>query len=116
MIESTYSCSSLVGLVSSNRRLHLPSYSAAKPEVQADAFGVPNVQVAVGLGRKSRVDDLFGVRRAIGVDDLLNEITRRAGGGVGGRLGGHLGSFLYQMGAAGSGCRVLTRSAAIGPK
>ena len=34
LIESTYSCSSLVGLVSSKRRLHVPPYSSARPKLR----------------------------------------------------------------------------------
>ena len=78
MIESTYSCSSLVGFVSSNRRLNLPPYSCGEAEVQADALGVADVQIAVRLRRKPRVHApavLAG--GAVGVDDLLDEIAGR---------------------------------------
>ena len=53
-MDSTYSTSSLVGLVSSKRRLQLPPKSCGDAEVQADRLGVADVQVAVGLGREAR--------------------------------------------------------------
>ena len=54
MIESTYSCSSFVGFVSSNRRLNFPPYSC-QPEVQTDALRMPNMQIPIRLRRKPRV-------------------------------------------------------------
>ena len=51
-MDSTYSTSSLVGLVSSKRRLHLPLFSSATPKFKADGLGVADVKVSVGLGRK----------------------------------------------------------------
>ena len=54
LIASTYSTSSLVGFVSSKRRLQVPPRSSGHAEVQADRLRMADVQVAVGLGRKPR--------------------------------------------------------------
>ena len=63
--------SSLVGLVSSKRRLHLPPNSRAMPKFEADRLGVPDVQVAVGLGRKAGLHPPAVFARAqILADDL----------------------------------------------
>ena len=55
-IASTYSCSSLVGLVSSKRRWQRPPNSCGDAEVEADRLGVADVQVAVRLRREARHD------------------------------------------------------------
>ena len=86
-IASTYSCSSLAGLVSSKRRLHLPPNSCASAEVQADRLGVADVQVAVRLRREARVHPAAEAARAVVlVDDAADEIERPVG-----LLGGHGG-------------------------
>jgi len=41
MMESTYSCSSFSGLVSSKRRLQLPPYSRARPKLSRMDFACP---------------------------------------------------------------------------
>ena len=75
-MASTYSVSSLTGLVSSKRRLTMPPYSAAKPKVHTDRLGMSNVQIAIGFWRKpcvhtTTVQPCFKV----GIHDLLNEMT-----------------------------------------
>src|SRR5215213_8624352 len=50
MIESTYSCSSLVGFVSSNRRLNLPPYSCASPKFRQMLFACPMCKYPFGSG------------------------------------------------------------------
>ena len=82
MIDSTYSVSSLDGLVSSKRRLHLPPNSLREPEIEVDRLGVADVQVAVGLRRKARVHAsavLVGLQ--ILEDDVADEIGLRRNGG-----------------------------------
>src|SRR5688572_514978 len=57
-----------------------------KAEVQADAFGVADVKVAVGLGRKPRVHAAAVLSGgAVSVDDLLDKVAGRffAGWSVG---------------------------------
>ena len=77
MIESTYSTSSLQGLVSSNRRLHSPPESAGDAEIQADRLGMADVQIAVGLGREAGVDAALVLAAfEVVVDDLADEVPR----------------------------------------
>ena len=55
-MDSTYSTSSLAGLVSSKRRWQTPPILLGEAEVQADRLGVADVQVAVGLRGEPRHD------------------------------------------------------------
>ena len=74
-IESTYSTSSVAGFVSSKRRLHVPPKSRGDAEVQADRFGVADVQVAVRLGRKPRGDAAAVLAGGVvGGDDVADMI------------------------------------------
>ena len=58
-----------------------PAELAREPEVEADALGVADVQVAVRLGRKARVHaDVFSARE-IGCHDFPQEVVRRASAG-----------------------------------
>jgi hypothetical protein len=67
--------SSLVGLVSSKRRLQVPPYCLGHPEVQADGFGVADVQVAVGLrGKAGRQAAVVFVGLQIRFDDGFNKV------------------------------------------
>jgi hypothetical protein len=87
-MDSTYSTSSLTGLVSSKRRLHWPVL-AGDAEVEADGLRVADVQVAVGLGREAGDDLGVAFLRDVARDDVTDEVT---GGGRGcGGLGGHSG-------------------------
>jgi hypothetical protein len=52
LMESTYSTSSLAGLVSSKRRLHVPP-NFGQAEIQADRLGVADMQVTVGFRRET---------------------------------------------------------------
>src|SRR5437868_2027788 len=52
MMASTYSVSSLDGLVSSKRRLHLPPNSAASPKSRQMAFAWPMCRYPFGSGGK----------------------------------------------------------------
>src|ERR1022692_3981736 len=52
MIESTYSCSSLLGLVSSKRRLHLPPYFSAVPKFRQIDLAWPMCRYPLGSGGK----------------------------------------------------------------
>ena len=89
MMESTYSCSSLVGLVSSKRRLHRPPKLLGDAEIEADGLGVADVQVAVGLGRKAGHNPAVLARGQVVGDDLADKIQ-----GTGGLGSGHsMGSF-----------------------
>ena len=77
MMESTYSVSSLEGLVSSKRRLHLPPNSCGESEIEVDGFRVADVQIAVRLGRKARMHAaavLVGLQ--VVEDDLADEVGR----------------------------------------
>src|SRR5436309_13491600 len=49
---------------------------ARDAEVEADALGVADVQIAVGLGRKARVDLLVSAFGNVGGDGFPNEIAR----------------------------------------
>ena len=95
MMESTYSVSSLHGLVSSKRRL-LAAELGREAEVEADGFGVADVQVAVRLGRKARVHAaavLVGLQ--VLEDDVPDEV--RGGDRTCGRFGARrIQSFLQQ--------------------
>src|SRR5215470_18366092 len=51
-MDSTYSVSSLEGLVSSKRRLHLPPNSAANPKSRQMAFAWPMCRYPLGSGGK----------------------------------------------------------------
>src|SRR5664279_672874 len=52
MIESTYSCSSFSGLVSSKRRLVLPPNSAASPKLRQMDLAWPMCRYPLGSGGK----------------------------------------------------------------
>ena len=58
LIESTYSVSSLVGLVSSKRRLVFPPYFWASPKLMQMLFACPRWRYPLGSGGK-RVITLF---------------------------------------------------------
>ena len=81
LIASTYSTSSVSGLVSSNRRLTLPAELLAEAEVEADRLGVADVEVAVRLGRKAGHDAaaVLACLHVLG-DEVFDEITRLIGG------------------------------------
>ena len=76
-MASMYSCSSLVGLVSSKRRLQRPPNSSRDAEIQADRFGVADMEIAVRLGRKAGDDRLRAGPSEIGRDDVADEIAAR---------------------------------------
>ncbi len=81
MMDSTYSISSFVGFVSSKRRLQTAAEFARDAEVQADGFGVADVQIAVRFGRKTRVNLwIFSLGNVRG-NDVADEIGRRGRGG-----------------------------------
>ena len=74
-MDSTYSTSSLVGFVSSNRRLQSPPNSRARPKFRQIDFAVSDVQVPVGFGREPGVDSPVVLSAAnILVDDVANEV------------------------------------------
>ena len=52
---------------------------ARQTEIQADRLGVAEVQVAVRLRRETRDDLGVLTGRAVGVDDLLDEVAMRFG-------------------------------------
>ena len=56
VMESTYSTSSLVGIRVVHAQIADAAELARDAEVQADAFGVADVQVAVRFRRKARVN------------------------------------------------------------
>ena len=64
--------SSLVGLVSSKRRLQRPPNSVGDAEIQDDRLGVADVQIPVRLGRKSGV---HAAAVAAGVQVLEDDFT-----------------------------------------
>ena len=67
-----------LGFVSSKRRLHAaPGIACGDAEVEADALGVADVQVAVRLGRKAR-HHLAAVlaRRDVRLDELEDEVRQ----------------------------------------
>ena len=49
------------------------------PKVEADALGVANMQIAVGLWWESRRDTLMQALSEVGFDDLANEVPRLVG-------------------------------------
>ena len=51
-------------------------------EVEADRLGVADVQVAVGLRRKSGDDPRIAMLGHMGCNDVADEVGRRRGGGV----------------------------------
>ena len=60
-------------------QVELAAVLLGEPEVQADALGVADVQIAVRLGRKARVDAPAVLAGGpVGVDDLLDEVPRRS--------------------------------------
>jgi len=75
-MESTYSCSG-------EAQGELAGVGAGEPEVVADAFSVPEVEVAVGLGREAGADDRPvadgppATRGDIRINDLLDEMLCR---------------------------------------
>ena len=95
-MASMYSCSSLIGFVSSNRRLQWPPNSVGDAEVEADGLGMADVEVAVRFGREAgdRGPDPAG--GDVGGDDVADEVAALRGldDDVGGgrrlaRLAGH---------------------------
>ena len=56
-MESTYSLLFLLGIRVVEAQVGLAAELVGQPEVQADGLGVPDVQIAVGLGRKAGLDD-----------------------------------------------------------
>ena len=82
----------------------------AQPEVDADAFGVANVQVAVGLGREARHDLAVLARCEVLFHDLFQKV---------GALHARVGKLrsVGRLGSGGGGCGLLhqktpTRAAA----
>jgi hypothetical protein len=73
-MESTYSTSSLVGFADA-------AELAGDAEVEADRFGVADVEVAVGLGWKAGVDLGILLLRDVGGDDVADKVGRRGRGG-----------------------------------
>src|SRR5260370_32716321 len=68
MIESTYSVSSLLGFVSSNRKLHLPPNSRAKPKFRLMDLACPMCRYPFGSGGKrvcTRPPNLFVFRSSM---------------------------------------------------
>ncbi len=70
-----YSCSSLVGLVSSKRRLQLAAEFLRDAEIQGDRLGVADMQVAVRLRREARHDPAVLAGDEIGLDDVADEVA-----------------------------------------
>ena len=70
-----YSCSSRVGLVSSNRKWQRPENSCGDAEIERDRLGVADMQIAVRLRRKARHDPAVLFRVEIGLDDIADEIA-----------------------------------------
>ena len=106
-IASTYSVSSLAGLVSSSRRLQRPPELGGDAEVQADRLGVADVQVAVGFRGEPGLDPAAVLsRRHVVGDDLAEEIeaagARRAGAGTIGGSGSHLRGAVCRGGRVGA--------------
>jgi len=76
---------------------------ARQPEVEADAFGVPNVQVAVGLGRETGAD----ARRVGHTGGVVRRIARAAvpaPAGVGAGLQVVLNDLAQEVAGLGFGC------------
>ncbi len=77
LCASTYSISSLTGLVSSKRRLHLPPKASARAEVDRNGLDVADVQIAVGLGREAGADTVETGRDQVFFDGFADEIGGR---------------------------------------
>ena len=75
-MASMYSCSSLVGFVSSKRRWQRPPNSRGDAEVQADRLGVADVEVAVRLGREARDHRRVPAAAQVVGHDLADEVAR----------------------------------------
>src|SRR4029077_18424415 len=72
----------------------------SNPEVEADRFRVPDVEVAVRLRRKPRRHAaVMLARREVLVDDRANEVDRRRGGGGGVLISHGLALFYPQPSA-----------------
>ena len=84
-----------VGVVEA--QMAAPAEFRRHAEIQADRFGVPDMEIAVGLRREAGDDGAFPPAFQIGADDLANEVARAvAGMGV-----GHGGSGFAKKGCAG---------------
>ena len=77
MMESTYSVSSLLGVGVVEAQVGFAAELGRETEVQADGFGVADVEIAVWLRRKARVDpSLVLVGLQVVENDIANEIGR----------------------------------------
>ena len=80
MMESTYSVSSLHGIGVVEAQIGLAAELRGQAEIEADGFGVADVQIAVGLRRKARVyASLILVGLQVVQYDVANEIGWAAG-------------------------------------
>ncbi len=80
------------------------------PEVQADRLRVPDVEVAVGLGREARDDGADAAGADVGGDDLADEVAALGGGGG---LCGH-GDAAPGVWVTGTGLRLTLPDGALG--
>ena len=63
--------------MSSNRKLQVPLVFARQPKIQADAFGMPDVQIPIRLRRKPRLHTPAKAAVAVVLfDNFFNEIQR----------------------------------------
>ena len=75
MMESTYSVSSLLGIGVVEAQVGLAAELRGQAEIQADGFGVADVQIAVRLRREARVyPSLILVGLQVVQNDVANEI------------------------------------------
>ena len=75
-MESIYSCSSLVGLVSS-KQMTAPAELLRDAEIQCNRLGVADVQIAIRFRRKSGHDPAVLVRGEVRLNDVADEIASR---------------------------------------
>jgi hypothetical protein len=70
-----------------------PAVVAGQAEIERDGLGVPDVEVAVGLGRETSDHGPDAAAREIGIDDVGDEVRRDAArlGGRDRRRGGGVG-------------------------
>ena len=78
-------------------------HHAGQAEVQADALGVADVQVAVGLGREAGADRGMAAGRQVLADDLADEVRPDGGAPGGSRVVGRRHGIGWAGHGAGDG-------------
>ena len=77
LMASTYSVSSLTGLVSSKRRLHTPPNASAIPKSMHRRLGMSDVQVTIGFGRETGLNVIEAAVVQVFFNGVSDEIAGR---------------------------------------